>query len=97
MLTGANVDFTSIGQNFGFAAMCLIGLALGVAWAIRWLGKYVALPLVNRHIAFLDRHTSFLDGVEKRMEVQGKMHEDNVKRLSDLHDAVRHNTCKYKS
>lgn len=82
------MDFVTTAQNFGVAVACLISLSIGVAWGIRWIGKYVALPLVNSHVEFL----KFL---QDKINEQGEMHKENVRRLDELQEAVSIRECRF--
>jgi hypothetical protein len=46
--------FTGFAREFGFPCAALGVLALALWRVIRWVGREVFLPLVKRHIQFLD-------------------------------------------
>lgn len=71
------MDFLNLAMNFGVAVACLVSLSLAVWRALVFIGSNVFRPLVERHVAFLDKLQVAL---EKQTQV--------VDRLVGDHEAI---------
>lgn len=76
-----------------FYFICVMGLAIGGATI--WFGKYILLPVRDRHFAFLDAQVGFMKAMETMLgemhsddKSRTKMHEENLKKLSELHKVM---------
>ena len=71
------MDFNETARTFGFAAACLVFLAIGVAVAGYWCAKYILKP-------GFDRHLKFLDSVQESLGSLAQSEKQNADILRDI-------------
>lgn len=82
------MDWTQIGTNFGFAALCLTALSWAVWSGIRYAVRNIAEPIVKRVVTFIDGLDTKIDDQAKTMkessEVLGVTMRNNAETLGQV-------------
>lgn len=80
-------------SQYLFYFICVMGLAMGGSAA--WFAKYILLPVRDRHFGFLDAQVAFMRAMETMLgdmasddQTRKKMHEENLKKLSEIHHVM---------
>jgi hypothetical protein len=99
-------DATSVGASHDIVQILfwfVVALGTGMAAAATWIGKYMLLPFRDRHFEFLSAQIGFMETVkimltkmEEKDAQRFQMHQDNLRKLSDLHKLAEatHNKIK---
>lgn len=52
------IDWLDLLREFGFPTVCVCALSWAIWRSLMWLGNRILLPLVERHVKFLDDLTA---------------------------------------